>query len=143
MRQGFDSPWEYHFYLRYCGGVPQLVRGPGSYPGRRRFEPDPRYQILDIWADKFMSAFFYLKIILNSAIIELRIYLQKKTAYLIYKLLGHFYKISYSIRFQAHLSTKNGGVGGIRTHEQVTPLQHFQCCSFGQLGHHSTIYAHL
>jgi hypothetical protein len=27
------------------GGVPQLVRGPGSYPGRRRFEPDLRYQV--------------------------------------------------------------------------------------------------
>ncbi len=27
-----------------CGGVPQLVRGPGSYPGRRRFESDLRYQ---------------------------------------------------------------------------------------------------
>ena len=27
------------------GGVPQLVRGPGSYPGRRRFESDLRYHI--------------------------------------------------------------------------------------------------
>gem|GEM_PF-3822120 len=31
----------------------------------------------------------------------------------------------------------SGGAAGIRTQERVTPLQHFQCCSFGQLGHRS------
>jgi hypothetical protein len=33
----------------------------------------------------------------------------------------------------ARLSSENGGEGGIRTHEAVTRLRHFQCRALGQL----------